>query len=213
MNNLRWGLDPQYRPSSYFWAREHGISLISDIKGAQRRKLYQAALQSDCRQPLDPVLLQHQLAQDERRYWGRMHPAFMGGEYLPTRRPGEVEIARITIASTTQDVTCVYARAVGQRIHYRLVDEYGSATLGGRAHRTSVRPLTLEELSEFFLKGWDLRLCLQANFEDYGYPREEVHGFIVEASSSFYGEFGDWIHALIDEWLDEVTPEAENEED
>jgi hypothetical protein len=36
----------------------------------------------------------------------------MGGEYLPDLIPNEVEIARITIASTTQDVTCVYARQV-----------------------------------------------------------------------------------------------------
>jgi hypothetical protein len=45
------------------------------------------------------------------------------------------------------------------------------------------------------------------------YPRDEVHGFIVDASSSFYAEFGDLIHARIDEWLDKVTPEKEEEEE
>jgi hypothetical protein len=54
--------------------------------------------------------------------------------------------------------------------------------------------------------------CLDANFESYGYPRDEVHGFIVDASSSFYAEFGDLIHASIDEWLDKVTPEKEEED-
>jgi hypothetical protein len=35
---------------------------------------------------------------------GRLHPSFMGGEYLPDRRDTEVEIARINIDSTTSDV-------------------------------------------------------------------------------------------------------------
>jgi hypothetical protein len=51
-------------------------------------------------------------------------------------------IAGITIASTTQDVTCVYARRGKNRIHYRVVDEYQGDTLSDRQARTSVRPLT-----------------------------------------------------------------------
>ena len=38
----------------------------------------------------------------------------MGGEYLPDCDLNEVEIARITMASTTQDVTCVYAKRVAR---------------------------------------------------------------------------------------------------
>lgn len=58
-----------------------------------------------------------------------MHPKFMGGEYLPDRNSGEVEIARITIASTTRDVTSVYAKRGKHRIYYRVVDEYNGDTL------------------------------------------------------------------------------------
>ena len=50
-----------------------------------------------------------------------------------------MEIARITIASTTQDVTSVYARQVGQRIQYRVVDEYNGDTPELRAPFTGVR--------------------------------------------------------------------------
>ena len=52
--------------------------------------------------------------------------------YLPNLRVGEVEIARISIESTTGDVTAVYARKLGERIHYRVVDEYEGQTLGER---------------------------------------------------------------------------------
>lgn len=199
-------IDLKYRPSSYFWAREHGIPLVSDIKGAERRKLYTGALLAGVPEWVDPSLLQHALPNEHRQAQGRIHPAFMGGEYLPNNRNGEVEIARITIASTTQDVTCIYARPVGQRIHYRVVDEYSGDTLEGRGHRTSLKPLTLKQLTDFFLKSWNLLSCLDANFESDGYPRDEVHDFIVDASSSFYAEFDSLIHAHVDEWLDQVSP-------
>ena len=207
------GIDLDYRPNSYFWARERGIPLISDIKGAERRKLYEMALESGLADLIEPSLLGHDLPQEQRQAQGRIHPAFMGGEYLPSCRVGEVEIARITIASTTQDVTCVYARPVGRRIHYRVVDEYSGDTLDGRGHRTSLSPLSLGQLADFFLQSWDLIACLEANFSGDGYPREEVHGFVVDASSSFYAEFGALIHARIDAWLDRVAPAEEDDEE
>jgi hypothetical protein len=201
-------IDLRYRPSSYFWARERGIPLVSDIKGAERRKLYEMALEEGQTDFFEPALTQHALPQAERQAQGSIHPAFMGGEYLPDHGAGEVEIARITIASTTQDVTCVYARRVGQRIHYRVVDEYEGDTLGGRAHRTSSQPLSLQQLTAFFLGSWDLLAGLEVNFESDGYPRDAVHEFIVDASSSFYAQFGELVHARVDEWLDTVDVAA-----
>jgi hypothetical protein len=50
-------------------------------------------------------LAQSALSDSDRQALGRIHPAFMGGEYLPDLAQSEVMIARITIASTTQDVT------------------------------------------------------------------------------------------------------------
>lgn len=40
-------------------------------------------------------------------FWG---PSWMGGEYLPDSEPGEVEIARIVLQSTTMDVFSIRAR-------------------------------------------------------------------------------------------------------
>ena len=196
------GIDLKYRPTTYFWAQELGIALLSDIKGAQRRRIYSQALKEGREALLHQEVTEEVLSEQDQQMLGRVHPAFMGGEYLPTRKSQEDEKARITSASTTQDVTCVYARQVGQRIHYRVVDEYDGETLNGAGFRTSTKPLKLEELVEFFLKSWDLINCLHFNFEEHGYPRERVHWFIVDASSSFYSEFDALIRAKVDEWLD-----------
>ena len=87
----------------------------------------------------------------DRQVFGRMHPMFMGGEYLPKIKPKEVEIARISIQSTTYDVTVLYARQVGKRIHYRVVDEYEGDTLQQPSTRTSIKPLTMGAMIDFFI--------------------------------------------------------------
>jgi hypothetical protein len=99
----------------------------------------------------------------------------------------------------------------GQRIHYRVVDEYGGETLEGKVTRTSTQPLTLEQLVDFFLGAWNLIGCLDCNFGDDGYPIDRIHDFIVDASSSFYAEFGGLVRARVNDWLD--TIECEEEED
>ena len=140
MSTFTDGLDLGYRPSSYFWAQERGISLVSDIKGAERRRLYAKALQA-----------------------GR-------AELLP------------------------------QEIFQETLNDGG--TLSGSVTRTSTKPLTLQQLVDFFLGSWDLIGCLDCNFEGHGYPRDRVHGFIVDASSSFYADFDGLIRARVDAWLD-----------
>ena len=198
----RAGIDLDYRPQTYFWALDAGIRLASDITGAHRRAMYEQAVQ-DGNDALATLLIEEPvLSGESRQTFGSFHPAFMGGEYLPRRKAQEVEIARITIASTTQDVTCVYARRTKSRIHYRVVDEYEGDTLS-RPTRTSTRPLTLEQLVNFFLSSWDLLECLDANFAGHGYPRDEVHGFIVDADSSFYAQFEGLVRQRVDAWLDE----------
>ena len=44
---------------------------------------------------------------------------------------------------------------------------------------------------------------LDYNFDTDGYPRDAVHGFITDASSSFYADFGLLIEERVDAWLDE----------
>ena len=212
-------IDLAYRPESYFWAYDNNIKLASDIKGAERKAMYERAIQSGDIELANAIISVPELTHEERKAHSGIHPAWMGGEYLPNREAQEVEIARITIASTTQDVTCVYAKRGASRIHYRVVDEYEDMTLDERT-RTSIRPLTLIELFNFFIKGWDLFCCLEANFGEHGYHREEVQGFIVDASSSFYAEFEDLVRQRVDQWVDQRreerglnTPDQDDEDE
>jgi hypothetical protein len=149
---------------------------------------------------LPDYVMQSSLTEEDRRASGSIHPWFMGGEYLPDRTRTEVEIARITIASTTQDVTCVYARRGKHHIHYRVVDEYEGDTLTGKAQRTSRQPLTLAQLADFFLCSWDLLAVLEMN--DLGQPRRaaEARAFF-RASSEFYPGFKQLIVQRVEAWL------------
>jgi len=194
----------KYRPASYFWADERGIALVSDIKGAERRKCYERLRAEGEVDEAAAFLSAHALSSEDRRQFGQIHPWCMGGEYLPDRAEHEVEIARITIASTTQDSTCVYASRGADGIHYRVVDEYDGETLSEPNTCTSIKPLTLVELTDFFLGGWDLMEVLDMNFADVGFPTEAVKCFVVDASSSFYAEFGRLVDSRIDRWLRRV---------
>jgi len=214
MEDSKSAIDWSYRPSGYFWAKEQRIFLASDIKGAQRRKYYERLLDSGDQDAIDDFVLKSTLSDRERRAAGSFHPAFMGGEYLPDCKPMQVEIARIGIASTTGDVTCVYASHENGIIEYSIVDEYDGDTLDGPSTCTSKEPLTLQELVDFFLIGWDLFAVLNANFEEHGNPADRVKGFVLDASSSFYAQFGEAIDHRIDEWLTlhEVFPDKEDED-
>ena len=81
MSTSNRGIDLSYRPSSYFWAKEHGIQLVSDIKGAERRKFYELAIEENLTDLVNPELSQHALSREQRQAQGYIHPAFMGGEY------------------------------------------------------------------------------------------------------------------------------------
>jgi hypothetical protein len=92
-------------------------------------------------------LLRDSLSDEARTSLGKIHPTFMGGEYLPNYGRQEVEVARIALASTTSDVISLRARASGSRIKYRVVDEY--QTKFQLLQETSSRPFSLRELIRF----------------------------------------------------------------
>jgi hypothetical protein len=114
--------------------------------------------------------------------------------------PNEIMVARIVIASTTQDVTCVYARRTKHRIHYRVVDEYLGDTLTERRCRTSVRPLTLRQLEAFFNGAWSIFEVLGSNFVHDGFDLDEMQEFVVGVESEFYPQFGALYRRRIAAW-------------
>jgi len=203
MSTVFSGIDSDYRPNTYFWAHDLKLKLPSDIAGAERRRLYLAAVEAG--EPsvflTDPDFSSEQLDPGLRQAWGGFHPSQLGGEFLPRRRNEEVEIARIVIDSVTCDVTCVYARRGKNRIYYQVVDEYGGETLSNRGTRTSKRPLTLRELVDFFLGSWNLLQVLNVNFWEHAYPPARVHGFLNVISSDFYPDFEDEVRRRVNDWL------------
>ena len=194
------GIDLGFRPSSYFWPLALETHLLAHIKGAARRTALKKQIESGNLTAIPDFLAQSALSKEDRLALGRIHPAFLGGEYLPDQRANEVEIARITIASVTQDVTSVYARRRKNRIYYRVVDEYEGETLCGRATRSSTRPLTLGALEAFFNGAWSIFGVLEMNFGGRGYDVEQMLDFVVGVDSEFYPQIRTLYEGKIKEW-------------
>jgi hypothetical protein len=203
-------IDLEFRPKSYFWPLGLEKHLMSRIKGAARKAALRRLIDEGRLDEIPELLVRSALGEADRRVLGRLHPAFMGGEYLADLKHNEVMIARITIASTTQDVTCVYARRGKNRIHYRVVDEYGGDTLSGRNARTSIQPLTLGQLETLFNGAWSIFDVLEMNFGDYGYDLEAMQDFVVSIDSEFYPELGRLYRRRITRWAGEQRAGGEH---
>ena len=184
---------PRYRPRDYFGRYDLQAELLTRVKGRARREVIRKALDDGKITEVPDYLKESELDALDRQMLGRIHPMYMGGEYLPRLKHAEVEIARISIKSTTYDVTVLYARVVGQRIHYRVVDEYGGATLTKLRSRTSVRPLTQEKMTMFFVGAWNLMGCLEMNFSD---DLDGMLGFFF-GESEFYPYFDATLREMV----------------
>jgi hypothetical protein len=178
-------IDIEYRPKSYFGPHRLEEYLISQAKSAVVREKLETLRSEGRHEELQALLGEEGVSKSSLKALESVHPMFMGGNYLPDTEEGEVEIARIEIASTTFDVTCLFARQDKGRIKYRVVDEYDSDTLTGPSEMTSDKPLTLGEMADFFLGAWSLIEVLQMNFEG---DLEPALGFF-SAKSDFYPDF------------------------
>jgi hypothetical protein len=143
------GFDYNFRPRSYFDDLDPSTLIVASILGEERRRDVEQRLRNG---DFDPTvwgewLTDSQLDDGLRRFTGSVHPAFMGGEYLPPLRQNEIEIARIVLASVMQDVISVRARRIGSRIYYSVHDEYDIEFVP--CQRSSRGPLSLAELIRF----------------------------------------------------------------
>ena len=192
--------DLSFRPKTYFWPLGLETHLFTRLKGAERRAALQRFITAGRLNEIPALLAEPSLRALERQAIGRLHPDFLGGEFLPDFAQNEVEIARITIASTTQDVTSVFACRGKRRIYYRVVDEYDGETLHGKASRSSMRPLTLGELAAFFSGAWSIRRVLEMNFRDSGYDVQKMLRFVRGIDSQFYPQLGKLYKLQIRRW-------------
>src|SRR5690349_18698202 len=108
------GIDLTFRPPTYFGPIPAETHLLAHVTGYERRGFIRAQLASDDDDPMLDLL--KGLFGLDRESLGRIHPALMGGEYLPPFREEETEIARISLASTTADQISVRARRVSDGI-------------------------------------------------------------------------------------------------
>jgi hypothetical protein len=153
------------------------------------------------------VILGDSLSPEVRDHLGSIDPFFSGGEFLPDYERGEVEIARLALDSSTQDVISIRASpGQGQPIQYRIVDEHESKW--EIQPQSSEVPLTLAELiagiegagnSEW---GWLGLEDIQCTYND-GCTIEEAATFI-EFSSEFYDDLEKHYWLAIEKWKLEI---------
>ena len=211
------GIDYDFRPASYWDDTDPLLAILRNVKGTNRRAMIRDYWRAGMLEALDPVLLQDTLSSDERRGLGRIHPSFMGGEYLPDYRPGEIEIVRIELQSTTSDVISLRARLVGRRIGYRIVDEYPDDGGYVCSPKTSLRPLTLrvliELLDEAEFNGGDLVGGVSLGFNhsnaDGGCDRAELRHF-TRLSSPFYPGLEEHYEHVFDDWVAEADEQGDD---
>jgi hypothetical protein len=201
-----------FRPSSYFEGVSPRAQILSSIKGANRRavaaRYFDAGREADLpEEALDPAL-----TDEQRRRNASLHPAMMGGEYLPDLMQDEVEIARLTLASTMRDVTSIYAERTKHGIHYRVVDEHDGLTLGPVTELWSKEPLTLGEIADFLMEATALLDTLGFNADGGDHRRDYLLGFSV-ASSDFYPDLGALITSRVEPWLEKHFPEIDEDQD
>src|SRR5687768_17466458 len=98
------GIDYTAAPESYWDDMDPLSAILRNVKGERRRELVRTFWAAGKLEELDSALLSDELDNESRTRFGRIHPTCLGGEYLPSYRAGEVEVARITLESTTSDV-------------------------------------------------------------------------------------------------------------
>lgn len=219
MTNHFEGIDLSFRPSAKLFPL-----LLSRVKGTARRQELIQAMEEERLEDLPEQFLQSALSHEERSASAALHPALMGGEYLPDFLKDEVEVARIELASTTADVISVRMRPTKKGLVYRVVDEYmpsrasdeddededgeldddGDSMVNARPLVSKV-PLSLAELGEFVVEAAKVEdMVLMNEF----YTVDEALAFI-SGSSVYYPEFG----LYLDAYITGVMPENEDEED
>lgn len=178
-------IDLESRPASYFGPSSLPRHLLDKVKGEVVRQDLERLYRLGRIEELMALFETSGIGEVALRSLGAIHPALMGGNYLPDTATNEIEVARILIRSTTYDVTCLRARFRKGKIHYRVVDEYEGQTLSKPTRKSSVRTLTLGETTDFFIKAWPLVRVLRMNFGD------DLDGALkfFTASSRFYPDF------------------------
>ena len=214
-------VDLSFRPDTYWPESLTPEQLLSRIRGKRRQDIARQFYKEFGFTALNEFLVREGLSEEDRIAWGAAGPWCMGGEYLPELDDDEVEIARISLASTTSDQISVRARQSNGAIHYRIVGEYEEeeSMRYGLSFDESDQPLTLTELvglidgacqPEPYCPGGILTTNWTA-MNDMGYEAWETIDFL-SLSSPFYPQLDDCYQVLAERWI-ENNKEDEDEDE
>ena len=203
-------IDYIQRPQSYWYDQDVLATLLRNVKGTQRRRMITDYWKQGRLPELEEELLKDTLSEEARVQLGKIHPSFMGGEYLPDYLDTEVEIARIELASTTSDVISIRAARDPQGIRYRIVQEYDFEFT--QPFESSAGPLTLQELIEFIdaCRQQDLEGGLGLAYNEMNSQectRSEMRQFTF-ISSELYPQLCDHFEHVYDDWVREEEQPA-----
>src|SRR6516165_5648992 len=82
----------EFRPDSYWGPVASPLeAALRNVKGRNRRQMIKDYYSKGLLPALSDDLLQETLDEDKRNSLDRIHPSFMGGEYLPDYGRDEVE--------------------------------------------------------------------------------------------------------------------------
>lgn len=130
-----------------------------------------------------------------------------GGDFLPGFKRFEVEIARLSLESTTWDVISIRARPSSRGIVYRVVDEYESNYF--IRPKSSRRPLKFGELIRLLegMTNGDASASPSAWRDSQGSLDSEqgilsVKNFVT-VSSPFYSDLEPWYDREAERWVED----------
>jgi hypothetical protein len=205
-------IDLNYQPNTYWPEALDQEQLLSRIQGESRRTIARNVLAEEGFTGLTEFLARQTLDDEDRRNWGLVHPQCMGGEYLPQLGVEDVEIARISLASTTSDQIVIRASNGGGKIRYDVCDEYESTY--ELAFTESEQPLTLGELIAFIDGSKDrdeeepggLLVCHWENMCEWGESLDAAIDF-ASIESAWYPQLGEYYAGVAGDWYERKREE------
>ena len=210
--------DLNQRPSSYWPEALDQEQLLSRINGEARRSIAREILAEEGFVGLNAFLARETLNDEELRDWGLVHPDCMGGEYLPQMGVGDVEVARISLASTTSDQISIRASHAGERIRYAVLDEYESKY--ELAVTESEQPLSLAELIQLIdgskyceeEQAGGILVCHWESMIGWGYDTDEAVAF-AWIQSAWYPELTAYYEQVASNWCEQKQQELDDKEE
>ena len=211
-------IDLNYRPNTYWPEALDQEQLLSRIQGESRRTIARNVLAEEGFAGLNAFLARETLDDEDRRDWGLVHPQCMGGEYLPQLDVEDVEIARISLASTTGDQISIRASHAGEKIRYEVCDEYEWTY--ELAFTESEQPLTLAELIALIdgsknreeEQPGGLLVCHWENMISWGHSPDEAVDF-AWVQSAWYPELAAYYEQVASDWCGQKQKELGYDEE